>query len=95
MIFFSFWRAPENFTIGLCLYIAPASDHSLLTISLPSRVILRRFEVVFVMSGVRMLHFLKDWYKFIQIHQYYTMALTPRKFVCFKQALLLRNHFAW
>ena len=27
------------------------------------------------MSGVRMLHFLKDWWKFIQIHQYYTMAL--------------------
>ena len=28
------------------------------------------------MSGVRMLHFLKDWWKFIQFHQYYTMALT-------------------
>ena len=28
------------------------------------------------MSGVRMLQFLKDWWKFIQIHQYYTMALT-------------------
>ena len=27
------------------------------------------------MSGVRMLHFLKDWWKFIKIHQYYTMAL--------------------
>ena len=28
------------------------------------------------MSGVRILHFLKDWWKFIQIHQYYnTMAL--------------------
>ena len=27
------------------------------------------------MSGVRMLHFLIDWWKFIQIHQYYTMAL--------------------
>ena len=26
------------------------------------------------MSG--MLHFLKDWWKLIQIHQYYTMALT-------------------
>ena len=23
-----------------------------------------------------MLHFLKDWWKFSQIHQYYTMALT-------------------
>ena len=29
----------------------------------------------FPMSGVRMLHFLKDWWKFIQIHQYYTMAV--------------------
>ena len=31
------------------------------------------------MAGVRMLHFLKDWWKFIQIHQYYlyTMALIP------------------
>ena len=27
------------------------------------------------MSGERMLHFLKDWWKFIQIHQYYIMAL--------------------
>ena len=29
----------------------------------------------FLMSEVRMLHFLKDWWKFIQIHQYYTMTL--------------------
>ena len=29
----------------------------------------------FLMSGVRMLHFLKDWWKFIQIYQYYIMAL--------------------
>ena len=28
------------------------------------------------MSGVRMLHFLNDLWKFIQIRQYYTMALT-------------------
>ena len=28
-----------------------------------------------MLSGVRMLHFLKDSRKFIQIHQYYTMAL--------------------
>ena len=32
----------------------------------------------FLMSRVRMLHFLKDWWKFIQIHQYYTMALMER-----------------
>ena len=30
------------------------------------------------MSGVSMLHFLNDWWKFIQIHQYYTMALKHR-----------------
>ena len=30
----------------------------------------------FLMSGVRMLHFSKDRWKFIQIHQYYTMALS-------------------
>ena len=28
------------------------------------------------MSGVRILHFLKDWWKFIQTHQNYTMALS-------------------
>ena len=28
----------------------------------------------FLMSGVRMLHFSNDWWIFIQIHQYYTMA---------------------
>ena len=28
------------------------------------------------MYGVGMLHFLKDLWKFIQIHQYHTMALT-------------------
>ena len=32
----------------------------------------------FLMSGVIILHsFQKDWWKFIQIHQYYTMALSP------------------
>ena len=28
------------------------------------------------MSGVRMLHFLKDWWKFIQIHQYQNSIIT-------------------
>ena len=28
------------------------------------------------MSGVRMLDFLNDWWKFIQIYQYYSMAVT-------------------
>ena len=34
------------------------------------------------MSGVRILHFLKDWWKFIQIHQYYTMALISNECRC-------------
>ena len=28
-----------------------------------------------LMSGVKILHFLKDWWKSIPIHQNYTMAL--------------------
>ena len=31
--------------------------------------------VCFLMSGVKILHFLKDWWKSIPIHQNYTMAL--------------------
>ena len=33
----------------------------------------------FLMSGVKILHFLKDWFKSIPIHQNYTMALTELK----------------
>ena len=29
----------------------------------------------FLMSGVKILHFLKDWWKSIPLHQNYTMAL--------------------
>ena len=32
----------------------------------------------FLMSGVKILHFLKDWWKSIPIHQNYTMALKYR-----------------
>ena len=32
----------------------------------------------FLMSGVKILHFLKDWWKSIPIHQNYTMALKHR-----------------
>ena len=61
------------------MYIAPSSGEPLPNINLPIKWILRRFDVVFwcLETGVRMLHFLKDWWKSIQIHQYYTMALTP------------------
>ena len=51
-------------------YIAPSSGHSLLNLNVPFKVIL-----CFLMSGVRMLHVWQDWRKFIQIHQYNTMAL--------------------
>ena len=77
-----FWGYPQKFyyrVINACtLYIvAPSSGHILFTFNMPIKLILRRFEVVFwcLDSGVRMLHFLKDWWKFIQIHQHY-MALT-------------------
>ena len=30
----------------------------------------------FLMSGVKIMHFLKDWWKSIPIHQNYTMALS-------------------
>ena len=30
----------------------------------------------FLMSGVKILHFLKDWWKSIPIYQNYTMALS-------------------
>ena len=33
----------------------------------------------FLMSGVKILHFLKDWRKSIPIHQNYTMALKFQK----------------
>ena len=37
------------------------------------------------MSGVRILHFLKDWWKFIQLHQYYTE-------LCFLNCIKLTSH---
>ena len=57
-IFRDAWENDHSF-----MYKAPSSDHSLLTLILPFKVLLRKFEVVW-----------KDWSKFIQIHQYYTTA---------------------
>ena len=34
----------------------------------------------FLMSGVKILHFLKDWWKSIPIHPNYTMALNHEYF---------------
>ena len=52
------------------------------------------------MSGVKMLHFLEDRQKFIQIHQYYTMALnTMVKYnITFNIGLLyhyIRDHLTY
>ena len=57
------------------MYIAPSSGHTSFNFNMPFKLILRRCEVVFLMSGVKILHFLKDWWKSIPIHQNYTMAL--------------------
>ena len=68
----------EDFFLGGCtqefyhrfLCTTPSCDHSWLTLKLPFKIILRKFEVVFlIMSGVRM-YFSKDWWKFTQIHEY-------------------------
>ena len=58
------------------MYIAPSSGHISLNFNMPFKLILRRFQVVFwYLEWELMLFSLKDWWKFIQIHQYYTMAL--------------------
>ena len=57
------------------MYIAPSSGHALLNLNVPLKFDSKEVWGCFLMSGVRMLLFLKDWWKFIQIHQYYTMAL--------------------
>ena len=37
----------------------------------------------FLMSGVKILHFLKDWWKSIPIHQNYTMALRFLEYITY------------
>ena len=56
------------------MYIAPSNGHSLLNINVPFKVILWRFEVVFYYLEWESCTFLKDWWKFIHIHQYYNLA---------------------
>ena len=61
----------------ILMYIAPSSGHILLNlIKYAFYIDSKKVWGCFLMSGVRMLHFLKDWWKLIQFHQYYTMALT-------------------
>ena len=52
------------------IYISPSSDHLLLTLNLIFYS--KHVWGCLMMSGVRLLHFSKDWWKFIQSHQYYT-----------------------
>ena len=69
----NFWDAPDIF--NMFMYIAPSSGKPLPDLNLPFKWILRRFEVVFWCRAWEC-YFLKDWWKFIQIHQYFTiMAL--------------------
>ena len=58
------------------MYIAPSSGHTSFNFNMPFKLILRTMWGCFLMSGVKILHFLKDWWKSIPIHQNYTMALT-------------------
>ena len=58
------------------MYIAPSSGHTSFDFNMPFKLILMEMWGCFLMSGVKILHFLKDWWKSIPIHQSYTMALT-------------------
>ena len=53
------------------MYIVPFGDNSLITQI--------GWSGCFLMSGVRMLRFPKDWWKFIQIQQYYRLLVSREK----------------
>ena len=74
---FSFSGYPRKFHHRVMyMYIAHSRVIFLFNLNSPFKLILRRFEIAFLMSRVRMLHFLQDWsWKFIQIHQNHIMAL--------------------
>ena len=57
------------------MYIPPSSGEPLPSVNLPFKWIVRRFEVVFWCLEWECCTF-ERLMKFIQIHQYYTMALT-------------------
>ena len=57
------------------MYIAPSSGLALLNLNLPFKLILRGGLRLFSNVWSENAALLKDWWKFIQIHQYYTMAL--------------------
>ena len=66
------WSLYEKKMLSILLnefIVCTNSDNSLLTLNLPFKVILSEVYGCFLMSGVRVLHFAKDWWEFIQIHQ--------------------------
>ena len=89
-----FRDAPENVIYDRFVYIAPSS-YSLLIPNVPFIEVKSSIWFIiplyplyrdskeiwgcFLMSEVRMLHFSKVWYTFIQIHQYHTIALKYSK----------------
>ena len=107
-IFFFFWNHPvfwENcikLTFSGCprkffhrvMYIPPSSGHISLNFIMPFEVDSNEVWCCFLMSGVRMLYtFLKDWWNFIQIHQYYTMALICYIFMMIEWMILLSGWY--
>ena len=74
-IYLTFSGCPRKFYHRV-MYIAPSSGHISLNFNVPFKLILRRFELVFWCLEWECCTFFKDWWKLIQIHQYYTMALT-------------------
>ena len=63
-----FWGSPWKCYYRF-MYIAPSSIHSLLALNLPFKGILRKFEVFWCLEWEWSMHFSKDLWKFIQIHQ--------------------------
>ena len=87
----TFLGCPREFC-HMFIYIAPSRGHSLLTPSLPFKVILRRFEVVFWCLEWDCV---ADWWKFIQIHQYYTTALMKWADFSFLFSKAFDNLYRW
>ena len=81
---------PENFTCRF-VYIAPSNDNSLLTLKLTIKVKSNSKEVwsCFVMVRSDHVTLSKDWWKFIHIHPYYTMALMWSHIIAHQQHSLL------
>ena len=60
------------------MHIAPSSGHEWLNLNLPFTLISKEVWGCSLMSGVRILQFLKDWWKFIQIHLVFFPEILPK-----------------